>query len=63
MYLPHHSEIDDTDPNHPYLKTEFNRDGDSFRSPHSNSYNPPTQGYTPKGPYRQLEELGNVLFS
>jgi capping protein beta len=58
------SEIDNSDPNLPFLKTEFNRDGDSYRSPHSNIYHPPTQGgYTPQGTFRQLEELGNILFS
>lgn len=58
-----HSEIEDADPDHPFLKTEFNRDGDSYRSPITNSYYPESEGgYVPTGELRKIEELGNVLF-
>ena len=57
-------EIDDSDPDHPFLKTEFNRDGDAYRSPFTNSYNShTTDGYKPMGHYRQIEEAGSVLFA
>lgn len=53
MYLSVHSEIEDADPDRPFLKSEFNRDGDSYRSPHTNTYVPTTEGgYAPTGQLR-----------
>ncbi|EGR29792.1 hypothetical protein IMG5_148740 [Ichthyophthirius multifiliis] len=46
-----------------YIKSEFNRDGDSFRSPHSNQYDPPIDDAVyPSNDVRQLEEKANTLF-
>jgi hypothetical protein len=55
--------VDTSDPLGPFLKTEFNRDGDAYRSPLSNKYFPESEGYLPKGELRGIEEIGNVLFS
>jgi capping protein beta len=56
-------EIDTTDENHPFLKTEFNRDGDNYRSPFTNIYYPENEaGYYPGGKWRELEQMGGLLF-
>jgi len=43
-----------------YLLCDYNRDGDSYRSPWSNKYDPPLpDGQTPSKETRELEELFN----
>ena len=63
MYCLPNTELETSDPNGPFLKTEFNRDGDSYRSPLSNKYFPESEGYLPQGELRRIEEIGNVLFA
>jgi hypothetical protein len=63
MYCLPNAEVETSDPNGPFLKTEFNRDGDSYRSPLSNKYFPESEGYLPQGELRRIEEIGNVLFA
>ena len=47
----------------PFLKCEQNRDGDSYRSPWSNQYFPPTQDAKyPSKELRTLEEKLNTMF-
>jgi capping protein beta len=47
-----------------YLKTEFNRQGDSYRNPFTNRYEPPNAaGYCPSGMFRAFEENGELLFA
>ncbi len=41
---------------------DYNRDGDSYRSPWSNKYNPPSDGFTPSPKLRALEVEANELF-
>mmetsp|Transcript_24341 Transcript_24341/g.78645 ORF Transcript_24341/g.78645 Transcript_24341/m.78645 type:complete len:283 (-) Transcript_24341:297-1145(-) len=46
-----------------YLLCDYNRDGDSYRSPWSNSYEPPLDdGFVPSADLRQLEIEANQLF-
>ncbi|RIA88132.1 F-actin-capping protein subunit beta [Glomus cerebriforme] len=46
-----------------YLMSAFNRDGDSFRSPWSNEYDPPiTDGLLPSSKTRKLEISANDAF-
>ncbi|CAG8771960.1 13791_t:CDS:2, partial [Gigaspora rosea] len=46
-----------------YLQSTFNRDGDSFRSPWSNEYDPPiTDGVVPSSKTRKLEIAANDAF-
>lgn len=46
-----------------YLKSEYNRDGDSYRSPHSNEYFPPIDKPLLPSPHlRDLEEKAMALF-
>lgn len=48
-----------------YLKCDYNRDGDSYRSPWSNEYDPKIMeedGYLPSDTLRQLEMTANELF-
>lgn len=47
-----------------YIKCEYNRDGDSYRSPHSNSYFPPQEDAKyPPTELRDLEIKLNKIFS
>jgi len=47
-----------------YLLCDYNRDGDSYRSPWSNKYDPPLpDGQTPTKSTRELEELFNNTFN
>lgn len=47
-----------------FIKCDYNRDGDSFRSPFSNKYYPPLpDGQLPSGKLRKLEELANKSFA
>lgn len=56
-------EIEETQEAKPYIKSEFNRDGDSYRSPYTNNYYPPSSdGFKPVGHLRRIEEIGVVLF-
>lgn len=46
-----------------FIKSEFNRDGDSYRSPWTNSYYPPeNDGVLPSPKLRELEQKANILF-
>lgn len=46
-----------------YLLCDYNRDGDSYRSPWSNEYDPPLQGGAmPSGRLRKLEKEANAAF-
>lgn len=54
----------DTDANKDYLKCEYNRDGDSYRSPWTNKYFP-TQSddsIVPSSELLQLEQKANEIF-
>ncbi|KAI9152568.1 F-actin-capping protein subunit beta [Blastocladiella emersonii ATCC 22665] len=47
----------------PYLICDYNRDGDSYRSPWSNEYDPPlADGAVPSPALRKLEEAANAAF-
>ncbi len=51
------------DPKGEFIKCEQNRDGDSYRSPLSNQYFPPTEDAKyPSQPLRDLEEKLNKMF-
>jgi capping protein beta len=46
-----------------YLLCDYNRDGDSYRSPWSNKYDPPlADGATPSAELRKLEVQANEVF-
>jgi capping protein (actin filament) muscle Z-line, beta len=48
-----------------FIKCDYNRDGDSYRSPWTNQYYPPIDGddaIVPPDNLRQLEEQANFLF-
>jgi len=46
-----------------YLLCDYNRDGDSYRSPWTNAYDPPIDdGVLPSAKLRSMEEDGNELF-
>lgn len=45
-----------------YLTCDYNRDGDSYRSPWSGKYEPETDGPTPSASLRKLEVLANDSF-
>jgi capping protein beta len=47
-----------------FLISDYNRDGDSFRSPYSNTYEPPlSNGTVPSSELRSLEVLANDAFA
>jgi capping protein beta len=49
--------------NKDYLLCDYNRDGDSYRSPWSNTYDPPIDdGAVPSDRVRLLEEQANAAF-
>ncbi|MCQ2818060.1 MAG: F-actin-capping protein subunit beta [archaeon] len=51
------------DPKGDFIKCEQNREGDSYRSPFSNKFFPPTSdGRPPSGDLRKLEERLNEMF-
>ena len=51
------------DPKGEFIMCEQNRDGDSYRSPITNTYFPPTEDAKyPSAPLRQLEETLNKMF-
>ena len=46
-----------------YLLCDYNRDGDSYRSPWNNVYEPPLpDGFMPSDRLRQIEERMNIVF-
>ena len=45
-----------------FLLCEYNRDGDSYRSPWSNIYHPPLDGFKPSDKLRKLEDDANKIF-
>ena len=52
-----------TDTGRAYLLCDYNRDGDSHRSPWSNKYDPPIDdGFVPSEKLRRLEVEANTLF-
>lgn len=55
----------DTNPAKPFLKHEYNRDGDSYRSPWSNNYFPasPEASFYPSDQLRQMEIKANEVFA
>jgi len=44
-----------------YVLCDYNRDGDSYRSPWSNEYFPAAEGFTPSARLRAMEEPANAL--
>jgi capping protein beta len=47
----------------PYLLCDYNRDGDSYRSPWTNEYDPPLDdGVLPSDKLRQMETIANDVF-
>ena len=47
-----------------YLNCDYNRDGDSYRSPWTNAYDPPIDdGILPPANLRRLEIAANDLFN
>lgn len=53
----------DPDTGRKYLLCDYNRDGDSYRSPWSNKYNPPLEdGFLPSEKLRAMEAEANELF-
>lgn len=57
------TQISNDDPKGEFIKCEQNRDGDSYRSPISNQYFPPTDDAKyPSKPLRDLEEKLNKMF-
>jgi len=47
-----------------YLNCDYNRDGDSYRSPWTNEYDPPIDdGVLPPAELRRLEMAANDLFN
>lgn len=56
---------EDTTAGKKFLKHEYNRDGDSYRSPWSNTYFPPSNDCTfyPSENLLQLEQRANDLFA
>lgn len=55
----------DTTTGKPFLKHEYNRDGDSYRSPWSNTFFPasPDATFYPSAQLRQLEQKANEVFT
>jgi capping protein (actin filament) muscle Z-line, beta len=56
-------EATDTAKGRKFLQCDYNRDGDSYRSPWSNSYYPPlSDGFVPSEKLRTMEIEANTLF-
>lgn len=55
--------LTDTSNGKPFILCDYNRDGDSHRSPWSNSYFPAAEGFTPPARLRQQEEQANLLLN
>ena len=63
MHLQPLEVADDKEEEKQYLLCDYNRDGDSFRSPWSNKYDPPLEdGAVPSTWLRELEEEANSMF-
>ena len=60
--IDNRSTIGTDDSNKDFIKCEQNRDGDSYRSPHTNKYYPPIDGVLPSTELRQLEVKLNKMF-
>lgn len=62
MYLREETQEDDG--GRPFIKHEFNRDGDSYRSPYDNKYYPATEEETTELPpkFQELEAKFNTVF-
>jgi len=45
-----------------FVLCDYNRDGDSYRSPWSNEYVPPLDGFVPPERLRKMEVEANLLF-
>lgn len=46
-----------------FITCDYNRDGDSYRSPFSNKYFPPCEdGFLPSTRHREMEKMANQLF-
>lgn len=55
--------VQDTAANKPFVACDYNRDGDSYRSPWSNKYFPPlADGFLPAKSRRAMEDIANTLF-
>lgn len=53
----------DTENGRKYLLCDYNRDGDSYRSPWTNKYDPPIDdGFVPSAKLREIEVEANQLF-
>lgn len=60
--LPFKTEKDTTN-GRPFIQSDFNRDGDSYRSPYSNKYFPDLpDGVLPPSNLRELEVEANTIF-
>lgn len=57
-------ETQEDDGGKPFIKHEFNRDGDSYRSPYDNKYYPATEEETTELPpkFQELESKFNAVF-
>ncbi|KAJ1459630.1 F-actin-capping protein subunit beta [Pelagophyceae sp. CCMP2097] len=56
-------EATDAETGRKYLLCDYNRDGDSYRSPWSNKYDPPIEdGFVPSAQLREVELEANQLF-
>lgn len=60
--IDNRSTIGTDDSNKDFIKCEQNRDGDSYRSPHTNKYYPNIDGMLPSKELRELEEKLNKMF-
>lgn len=57
------TEATDAEVGRPYLICDYNRDGDSYRSPWTNRYDPPLEdGFVPSDGLREIELEANELF-
>ncbi|KAL0239030.1 hypothetical protein PCE1_004721 [Barthelona sp. PCE] len=63
VQTPHQIDVDPTC-GQSYIKTQYNRDGQSYRSPHSNQYYPAVDegAYRPSGDLLELENKLNAAF-
>jgi len=61
---PVREETQEDDGGRPFIKHEFNRDGDSYRSPYDNKYYPVTDEETTELPpkFKELEAKFNAVF-
>jgi len=52
----------DTKAGREFILCDYNRDGDSYRSPWSNTYFPNAEGFLPTAPLRKMEVEANDIF-